>query len=240
MSNPGYGAFQIGTTPYPLTASTSNSLLQDADPPLYWLLDYFASELNTYAGSRWTNEIARAGLTSVIPNIVGMTFPNNPTPYLQDTGATFPILAVYRVEGNIKEKSISYVQVESNLEIMWILPPLTMGQMEIVGPFFNVVCQIMQDRSEYGADPNYLDGYVWGAAAGFDWLQMTEYHRMLIQGNKLPMESLVMQLKMRERNMPVPNAFPQITEVNTELDLINQPTDTPPTIFTNFIDIQQG
>ena len=236
---PGYGAFAIGNTVYPLSASPSNSLLQDADKPIYWLLDYFASQLNTYAGARWTAEMSKAGLT--LPSIVGMKFPNNPFPYLQDTGAKFPILAIYRVDGVFLEKTIAYEREQSNLEIAWVLPPLTMSQMEMAGPFLNVVKEIMQDRSETSSDPNYMDGYNWGQAAGFDWLQMGEYHRMMIRHTKtnLPMESVVLQLKMRERNMPVPEAFAPLEEVSTEIDLLvgNDGYVTPNETYTNFVDI---
>ena len=147
---PGYGVFAIGNTDYPLTAATTNSLLQDGDPTLYWMLQFFSDCLETYMGSRWTAEMARAGLS--LPSPVGMQFPNNPFPYLQDVGAKYPILAVYWVDGIFKEKTISYEREESNLEIAWVLPPLTMSQMEIAGPFLKNVKDIIQDRSDMGAD----------------------------------------------------------------------------------------
>lgn len=241
---PGTGTFAIGQTIYPLSPSTSNSLLQDADQPIYWLLQFFASELQSYLGARWTAEMARAGLSNVMPNIVGMKFPNNPFPYLQDVGVKFPVLAIYRVEGVFLEKTISFEREQSNLEIAWVLPPLTMSQMEIVGPFLKSIMDVIQDRSDIAADPNFLDGYNWGDAAGFDWLQMGEYHRMMIPHTKtnLPMESIVFQMKMRMRNMPVTAQFPLVNVVTTEIDLI-APADGyvfPDTIYPNFVDMNSN
>lgn len=244
MPNLGYGTFAIGNTVYPLASSTSNSLLFDADKPIYYLLDFFASELNTYAGARWTAEMTRAGLVSTMPNIVGLKFPNNPFPYLQDTAIKFPLLAIYRVDGVFLEKSISFEREASNLEIAWVLPPLTMSQMEIVGPFLNVVKEIMQNRSEYGFDPNYNNGFNYGQAAGYDWLQMGEYHRMMIPHTKtnLPMEANVMALKMRERDNPVTGQFPTLDLVSTEMDLV-PPADGyvfPDTTYKNFVDLNSN
>lgn len=238
MPAPEYGTFKIGNTQYPLTASTSNSLLKDADVPLYYLLDFFGNELNFYAGDRWTAEMARAKLT--MPKIVGMKFPNNPFPYLQDTGIKFPLLAVYRVEGKFTEKSISFARTTSNIEIAWVLPPLSMSQMEIAGPFLNSVKDILYNRSEYGFDPNYQHSFNYGEAAGFDWIQMTDYTRMMIPHTttNLPMEALVMKLSMRERdNKGIDNQFETLTGIDTEMDLVNDPNDNPPEILDNFVDM---
>jgi hypothetical protein len=239
MTYPGYGTFAIGNTVYPLSPAITNTLLQDSDPTLYWMLQYFASELNTYIGARWTAEMTRAGLD--LPSPVGMQFPQNPFPYLQDVGAKFPMLAIYWVDGAFLEKTISYEREESNLEIAWVLPPLTLSQLEIAGPFLKNVKDILQDRSEEGADPNFMNNFDWGQAAGFDWLQMKSFSRVTIPhtSTHLPFEGLVMQCKIRMRNQPVSGQFAPLDQVNTELDIL--PGDgyvIPDTIFPNIVDIQ--
>jgi hypothetical protein len=237
------GTFGISGSVYPLTSSTSNSLLKDADTPIYWMLDYFYNMLTTYANARWQSQAALVNLTSHMPNIVGMKFPNNPFPYLQDTQIKFPMLAIYRVDGKMMEKTISYDRIQSNLEIAWVMSPLTMSQMEIMGPFKNVVLDIISDRSGVAFDPNYKpaalfsDGYNWGEAAGFDWLQVTDYTMVNIPHTQtnLPMEAVVMKIAMRERNMPVTGAFEAFTGMDTDIDLINNPNDTPPDILEDFV-----
>lgn len=235
-SYPGYGTFAIGNTVYPLTASTSNTLLQDADPTLYWMLQFFASSLETYFGQRWAAEMTKAGIN--LPSPVGMQFPNNPFPYLQDVGAKFPILAIYWVDGTFLEKTISYEREQSNIEIAWVFPPLTLSEMEQVGPFLKTVKDVLQDRSDEGADPNFMNSFDWGQAAGFDWLQMGSFHRVQIPHTKtnLPFEALVMQCKIRMRNMPVAEQFAPLDEVDTTLNLA--PSDgyvTPDTVFPDFV-----
>lgn len=240
MTAPEYGVFKVGNTQYPLDGYTTNSLLKDVDKPVYYLLDYFATSLNTYAGTRWTAEMARAKLSTQMPNIVGMKFPNNPFPYLQDTGIKFPLLAIYRTDGKYNEKTISFSRTQTNLEIVWVLPPLTMSQMEIAGPFLEVVEKILFNRSEVPADPNYQSNFNWGEATGFDWIQMTDYTRMMIPHTttNLPMEAVVMKLAMRERdNFNITGQFETLTGVDTEIDLINNPNDDPPDIKKDFVDL---
>lgn len=243
MPAPEYGVFKIGNTQYPLATGTGNSLLQDVDLPVYYFLDYFASELNTYAGARWTETMTKAKLITQMPSIVGMKFPNNPFPYLQDTEIKFPLLSVYRVDGKYTEKTISFSRTTTNLEIAWVLPPLTMSQMEIAGPFLEVVEKVLYNRSEVAADPNYKSNLDWGDATGFDWIQMTDYNRMMIPHTKtnLPMEAVVMKLSMRERdNFNITGQFEPLTGVDTEIDLINNPNDTPPDIDKNFVDLNSN
>ncbi len=238
MIYPGYGEFQEGNTLYPLTGSPTNTLLQDADPVLYWMLQYFSSSLNTYMGARWTQEVARAGLSQVIPSPVGMQFPKSPFPYLQDVGALFPILAVYWVDGSFLEKTISYNREQSIIEIAWVLPTLTMSQQEIIGPFTKAVKDIIENRSEHGADPNFMNNFDWGQACGFDWIQMGSWHEMQLPHSKtnLPFVSMVMQLKIRMRNMPIADQFAPMEEVDTTFNLA--PSDgyvTPDTVFPDFV-----
>ena len=233
------GIFKIGNTQYPLDGYITNTLLKDADKPLYYLLDYFGSVLNTYAGTRWAAEMTRAKLSAQMPSIVGMKFPNNPFPYLQDTSIKFPLLAAYRVEGKMLEKTVSFSRTQSNLEIVWVLPPLTMSQMEMIGPFLNAVKEILYNRSETGADPNYQNNFNWGDAAGFDWLQMTDHTRMMVPHTetKLPMEAIVLKLAIRERDNPLPGTqeYVTFTGLDTDIDLINNPHDTPAVILEDLV-----
>lgn len=115
-----------------------------------------------------------------------------------------------------------------------------MSQMEIAGPFLNVVQAILQNRSEYGFDPNYLNSFNYGEASGFDWIQMTDYTRMMIPHTQtnLPMEAVVMKLSMRERdNKGIDNQFETLTGIDTEIDLINNPNDEPAEIKKDFVDL---
>lgn len=247
MVAPELGTFALGKTVYPLKSSTTNSLLLDADAPLYWLLDYFKSSLMFYGNARYQAEIAKFNIAHM-PNIVGQVSPTNPFPYLQDSSIKFPLLAIYRVDGKLLEHTISFDRIQSNLEIAYVFSPLSLAQMEVGSPILNMVLDILSDRSGTGFDPNYAppalisDGYDWGSAAGFDWLQVTDYTRMMIPHltTNLPMEAIVLKMAMRERNNPVVNAYETLTGVDTEMDLVNNPNDSPPSIIKNFVDINSN
>ena len=89
-----FGTFQYGGTAYPLTASTANSLLRDADPSLYYALDYFAAMITQHVGARLIAE--SAGFSSPITAAVVQVAPMDPAPYLLQQQFKFPLLSVSR------------------------------------------------------------------------------------------------------------------------------------------------
>jgi hypothetical protein len=210
-----YGTFGVDSSVYPLVATGANSLLLDADPCLYWLLDFAYSMLQVYAQPRWAIEIQRAGLTAY-PNICSLRVPYSPFPFLQDTagqsGLSFPLLSLNRVEGQSKELTRVYQRTESTLEFNYVLPPFTAAQTQIAGPILNAVLSIIRDRFEYGFDPNYMSGATIGSLAQFDNLWLEEYSLGMMPGkSNLPMQTLTMKIKLRERNMGVTGAFGPLT-----------------------------
>lgn len=226
FGNPGNSINGVGGgTVYPLTTSTTNSLLQDADVPLYWLLQFFNGVLQIHAQGRWATQTALMGakFNAQYPNIVGSYYPFNPFPFLQDTTIQFPLLAVYRVEGKIFDKTVAFQRIESQLEIAYVLPPLTLSQTERIGQFLNVVLDVLSDRNEYGFDPQFMDGYNVGLAAGYDAVGMESYANMMIPHTQtnLPMQAVVMKMMMRERTLPVPTLIPTITAIDTSMNLVN-------------------
>ena len=109
-----------------------------------------------------------------------------------------------------------------------------MAQTEKIGPFLNVVMDVLTDRNEYGYDAQYRDGYNVGLAAGYDAVGMKSFANMMIPHitTNLPMQAVVMKMMIRERNDVIPDAFRTITGFDTDIKL-----QATPTGINNFIDM---
>lgn len=149
---PDYAQFRLGGVTFPLTASTSNSLLRDSDPALYYMLDFFAEMIRTHLGSRLAAQATVAGLT--ISNAVAMRIPYDPAPYLLEEQLKFPLLAVYRKQSTFRG-NISRRHHDGEFEVAYILPPLSAAQAEQLLPILRSVGRVLDNRAEMGFDPTY-------------------------------------------------------------------------------------
>jgi len=162
-----------------------------------------------------------------------------------DTQLTKPyLLAVYRVDGKNKEKTIIYNQLDNTVFIAWVLPPLTMSQIEIMGTFFKVVRDIIFNRAEVGGDPHFQNNFNYGQAAGFDLIQAMDYSRVMMPNTttNLPMEAIVIKLSLRERDGvgEITNQYEDLTGIDTQMDLINNPNDEPDEILEGFVELNSN
>lgn len=234
------GTFQVAQSVYPVPTGAISNLAQQ-DKPIYWLLQYFTQMLTSYAGDAWTEALGRSGLTDC-PNIVGYSVPYNPLPYFQTISVPFPLLALYRVSGKSKEKTVSIQETISQLELQYYLPPVSAAQLEVLNPFFNSVFDIIKDRSQYKFDPHFMDGYLYGAQAGFSELSDLVNYSLIFGrkstiDNELIFPGILMELTIKEINEPVPNQYDPTTNVTTEIDLVPDASATPNTIWNDYVDL---
>lgn len=168
------GSFKYGGAVYPLPSSTANPLLKDADPSLYYVIDYFQSVLNTYMAPRLMAEVAR---TPVIPNItaaISYVVPYDPLPVMEQLQLKFPLLAVYRRKDKFNWKTIAYWDDVSEWCVDYILPPLTAGQKERIEPILRSVGPILLNRIENMSDPFYQSGAPVWQLAGLEAITLDE------------------------------------------------------------------
>jgi len=201
--------FYLGKVLYPIPTETGNTELKDIDLPIWYLLDWNASLLNIYIGQRWNEACLAAGRPDLATEIVATQLPYNPVPFLQTANWSFPVLAMYRTSGEIKEVTRSYSRITSTIEIVWIAPPLTAAEFEHLQPFQVGVLATLTDRTEQGWDPNYNNGELVGKLAGFAALGMHSYSFELLPkaNTNLVMPTVVMQMKIWEENRPTDNQF---------------------------------
>lgn len=75
-----YAGFRVGNFTSPLTASTTNSLLEDADPALQASLDFYAAVLAIHLGARFDAAVVAAERPELVGKIVSQKIPYNPVP----------------------------------------------------------------------------------------------------------------------------------------------------------------
>lgn len=181
MPPPDYANFAGGLAQYPLPASTANSLLQDADPAVFFALDYFAWAINAYAGVRLNAEATAIG-GLVIPNAAPTGFPYDPIPFLVELqqASKLPLLGIFRRAGELEARTVAVQHDVATLVATFVLPPLTASQAERLVPALKAIKDILHFRGEQGSDPAYTPpggtpgGLVW-KAAGIEYLRFLRY-----------------------------------------------------------------
>jgi hypothetical protein len=155
-----YASFKIGAVTYPLPMPGSglggvgSSLLRDADPPLFYLLEFYARLLEIHIQSRLMAEVA-AGNIAQIERAVHETLPLDPERYLLENQFNFPLLAAYRKSSKAAYVTNRIKHYVDDVEVVYVLPAMSAGHAERVLPILKAVYNLFDNRTEMGADPNY-------------------------------------------------------------------------------------
>ena len=212
--------FKIGGVTFPLTSSTSNSLLQDGDPTLYYLIAFCASVMQTHLGGRWSAECTRAGRTDIASAIVQYSVPLDPEPYLIEEQFKFPLLAAYRVAERSSDHTIMWHRSDGNAQIVWAMPPLMASQAEILMPFLKLVYNVLTDRISEGSDSGYSSGAQVWTSAGLAEIEVMGASFGLYDGtNGQKFPAVKIDLMIVEQKSTPASAFDALTAVGTAIDL---------------------
>lgn len=169
-----YSGFKSGGTTYPITASTTNTLLRDADPALYYATNFIAGVLAIHIGPRLVAEAARTTIAAPIAAAVQYTVSVDPGPNLTDTRFRWPLLAVYRIGGVRNSRTVVWRHLIAQWGITYVLPPMTMHQAEAIYPIMKSVGDVIDNRITLGFDPAYNNGQkVWSLAG----IEAIEFNR---------------------------------------------------------------
>lgn len=203
-----YSGFQIGEFVAPLTSSTTNSLLADADPALFQTLAFVAAMLELYLGARFDAEVARAGVVaagggSLAGKIAAQALPFDPLPRLQQAQITPPFLAIFPVEESFKERTRNWPHVIGQWKLLYVLPPLTPAQQMQFGPILRAIAKTIFDRLEQGHDPAYASDAQFCALGGIEQLSITRarYGSIPLLQTQTYFPCLEMELEVQERKM---------------------------------------
>jgi hypothetical protein len=164
-----YQSFKHGAAEFPLalTASTTQSLLRDADPFVFYALEFFARVLNVHIGDRLEEEASNVGMER-ITSAVAETLPYHPGEYLTRSHVKFPLLAIDRKEGKFDFQGQRKRTVDT-FDVFYVLPPLNSGEYECLKPILKAVVSVIDNRTELGFDPSYTPTTPAGTAGERVW-----------------------------------------------------------------------
>jgi hypothetical protein len=235
------GTFGWSNAVYPLTASTANSALKDADPALFYALDFWSTVLTSHLLARWTAECTAAGggAADMASAIVKQTSSYDPAPYLKETQYKFPLLAVYRMRSTSRERTIAWENTESRWGVQWILPPLPPDQCERLLPFRKAVFDVLVNRTTNQQDPSYQsNAMVWHDLAKLDTVGFTDFvdYRPMQGTDTLIFPTVTMTAVVLERTMVPAGAYDGLTEADVDVQV--DPDGTNSNNIDHFVDVK--
>ncbi len=216
-----YSGFQIGAFVAPLTAATTNPLLQDADPALYQAINFFQAMLALYLGSRFDAEVTKSGLPDLAGKVSSLAIPFDPVPQLQQEGLAPPFLAIFPVTETFAEHTRNWPHLVAHWRLLYVLPPLTPAQFLQLYPFLRAVAKVIFDRNEQGHDPGYASDALFCALGGIEQIAITDTHYGTIESLKteLYFPCLSMDLEVAERKMGAAAAQTAFAGIDTTLNV---------------------
>lgn len=234
-----YSSFKWGATTYPLPASGSGiggagaSLLRDADAPLFYVLDYYASILNRHLSTRFLAEASAAGAQQ-ISSIVAGVLPLDPTPFLTEQHIGFPLLAAYRKETRFENIGGRKHSVDE-LEVAYVLPPLQAGEAENLMPILKAVVSVLDNRTEQGMDPGYLSGaHVWRTAGVAGAEVKSAVYGAYAPPSEDVFPAVVLKLELKEVSDYAVTEFDSFAGGNLNIDLKDPSQET---VVTDFVEV---
>ncbi len=226
--------FRHGGVEYPLSSSTTNALLESADPALYHATRLFESVLNTYVGPRLLAQAALEGLN--FPSAVEKTLHFEPTPFLLSDQLVFPLLCIYRSEESWSEHNKSFNRDLSTWEWAYVLPPLTPRQIERLNPILRTVAVVINTFAMQSYDPEFEAGATLRDLSGIQKMtagrvRYSEFEP--VDGNSRWWRAVTGQLLVMERDDIVVEAHPAFEGVDNDIDL----TSTDGTQIEAFVEV---
>lgn len=220
--------FVFGGVAYPLTTSSGNTLLRDADPSLYALLDFYSNMITTLIGARLVAAAAAALSPTLQPpftSAVAYLLPDDPAKHVHGEQVKFPLLAIYRRSGELASRTTIKRHRICELEVAYVLPPLDEAQSELLKPILHTIGDVLDCVTELGFFPTYTPPFS-GAAAGSSVWQPTglaevgfvsdtygEYF-----GNDLVFPAWVGKLRLKEQ-IGAPTGLTPFAAVDIQVDL---------------------
>lgn len=233
------GTFASGGVVYPLVSPGTNSILQDADPAIYFATAFFQQMLTTHLADRWAVECTAAGgaAAAVSTTIVKSTSSFEPYSHMQELQALLPLLAVYRISAKSRDLSLQRVHREGVIKVDWIMPPLAAAQMLRLAPFLKAVFDVLDSRSGTQTDPSYSSGDSPWDQAGIEECGFTDYQLGNMKGaGDLVFPTMSATFMCIERDEFVVGAFPVLTATTTAVGLVST-TDPPDTTINPFVTV---
>lgn len=217
-----YDASQLAGVELPLVEPATNTLLRDADPTVYFALEFFAAVIERAIGDRLVAAATEASVPRVV-QAVAYKVPMDPGPYLTEQQFKFPLLAVYRKNETYRERTAVFQQDIAELEVAYVLPPLNGAQTERIGPVLRAVAAALFTATEQGFDSDYeSSALVWGE----DYANVEEIGFTRGEYGSFPtlkdlaFPAWVGTLRVKERTFAVTSQFDEFDGLDASVDVV--------------------
>ena len=217
-----YSSFQRGGVQYPLTPSTANAPIVDADPAMNLAGNFLAGMLQIHLGARLAAEGGVVGLqfASAVGNILNV----EPTPVFLATDMRWPVFGIYRKTTTFNELTAVWEQDISQWEFVYILPPMTPRQTERLEPMLRAAVVVIDHAITQGFDPAYMSGAKVWALAGIKRVRLVSVKH----GPYEPLEATDRLfravsgiIEVEERDMPIAAAFDLFSGADIAVDNVS-------------------
>lgn len=229
-----YSSIQSGATVYPLPTANGiggvgASLLRDADPACFFLLEFFTAVLQRHIGPRLIAEAIKCG--APVSEAVADVIPFDPEPYLTERHTSFPLLSAQR-------RSLAYediggqVHSVSSFEVVYTLPPTLAGERENLNPILKAVVDVLSNRTTQGMDPLYQPA---GGTLGQSPWELSGISSAEVKGatfgslegsDDVFFPAVVLQVELKEKNAGYLGDFENWEGGNADLDIADPIEDT--------------
>jgi hypothetical protein len=163
-------ALKVSAFSAPLPSPSANTSLQDADPSVFFALDWFSYLINNYLGARIAYEAAQCGLLT--PDGKPIQAVAQRYPYLltdaqlQENQFKFPLLSLGRTRTLTGRKTAGWEHDRGFFDLVYALPPLFPGQTERLLPLLQAVYATLRKKTTFAWDPGYTPP---GGTLGQQW-----------------------------------------------------------------------
>ena len=239
----GFGTFSVGGAVFPLVSPGTNTALQDADPTLYYALDFWAAMLRQHMGARLLSVVSSLGLSwtnsTGAPDIVRQQYPYDVGPHLPELQGQMPLLACWRGAATYNKHTAGYYDDDCKISVAYIFPPLHASQAEQLIPFLRAAEAIIRNRTVQAWDPSYAPpgGSIGDQFDSADFANVEEIgfldgaHGSMPASGNLVFPMLIMHGFVIERDMAVDGQFPAFSGGDITVDLIADDLTTFPDLI---------
>lgn len=171
---------KYGNVQTPITPDPTKSILELANPVLFYMTDFFSFVLNQQLKDIWNYACQLAELPTLDGYVVKQVVPYNVLPIAQQNTWQYPLLSAYTIDGRTDFINTSTLQFLRNIEVVWLIPPMTSEQKEIILPLLDPIQANLELYIKDGCHSDYRNGaLVWELMGAQDWgtvgWEMIEY-----------------------------------------------------------------
>ncbi len=227
-------AFAIGGSPTVVPTATTYTLLRDADPAIFYLLDFLAWGLARSFQTRLLMQLALLPASSInINGAVATKLSRDPLPHLSSEQVRFPMLAIHRKKGTHSERTGSRHGESTMCDLLYVLPPMTAAQIESIAPILRtaevVVTGYMRSlqHGEY-TPPGGTLGEDLHEKMGVDFVfpRTTTFGNVANFSTELHMPAIAIEFELREVGNTDETALTALEGITLEVGVHDAATDT--------------